>query len=285
MKLGAAAKVNLSLRILAREESGFHQLETLFCAIDFCDELELSPSSPGLRLLVHGPDLGPPEDNLIVRAAQAFCAATDIEPALEIVLHKVIPPGAGLGGGSSDAAATLLALNALHGKPLSHAALLDLAARLGSDVPFFLCGSSLALGWGRGARLLALPPLPSAPVLLVLSGYAVRTSDAYRALAEQRAIEPAPPAPAVQRLDALASWSGVTEIAHNDFETLIFDLHPQLGEIKTALLDHGAILALLSGSGSAMFAIFAGDDAAAAAAPLIEERFPGTRAIPTHTLA
>jgi 4-diphosphocytidyl-2-C-methyl-D-erythritol kinase len=285
VKLAAPAKVNLHLRVLAREESGFHQLETLFCAIDLCDEIDLAPALPGLRLLVHGPDLGPPDKNLVIRAAQAFQQATELEPALEITLLKRIPAGAGLGGGSSDAAATLRGLNTMYGRPLSHAALLDIAGRLGSDVPFFLCGSPLALAWGRGERLLALPPLPPAPVLLVLSPFEVSTPEAYQALADHRVNEPAPIASSVQRLGNLASWSGVAEIAQNDFETVVFSMHPQLGDIKTELLDQGAIVALLSGSGSAMFAVFADPDTLTAAAPAIEERFPGTRAVPAITLA
>ncbi len=285
MKLAAPAKVNLHLRILAREESGFHQLETLFCAIDLCDEIVLAPAPPGLRLLVHGPDLGPPEKNLVIRAAQAFQEATAIEPGLEISLLKRIPAGAGLGGGSSDAAAMLRGLNTMYGRPLSQGALLDIAAKLGSDVPFFMCGSPLALAWGRGERLLALPSLPAAPVLLVLSAFEISTPVAYKALADHRRNEPSPVASAVQRLGSLASWSGVADIAQNDFETVIFSMHPQLGDIKTELLDQGAIVALLSGSGSALFAVFPDEETLATVGPLIEEHFPGTRAISASTIS
>jgi 4-diphosphocytidyl-2-C-methyl-D-erythritol kinase len=285
VRLAASAKVNLHLRILAREESGFHQLETLFCAIDLCDEIDLTPAPPGLRLLVHGPDLGPPEKNLVIRAALAFQQATDLEPGLEITLQKRIPAGAGLGGGSSDAAAMLLGLNSMYGRPLSHLALLDIAGQLGSDVPFFLCGSPLALAWGRGERLLALPPLPPAPLLLVLSPFEVSTPLAYKALADHRAHEPPPVASSVQRLAALASWSGVADIAQNDFETVIFSMQPQLGDIKSELLDLGAVIALLSGSGSAMFGVFPDSQDLLEVATRIEERFPGTRALPSVTLA
>jgi len=142
VRRGAPAKVNLSLRVLARERSGYHQLETLFCALELRDEIEIERGGGALSLQVEGAELGPPEENLVHRAAVAFHDAAGIRPDTRIRLRKRIPAGAGLGGGSSDAAATLAALNALHGAPLGPTHLLRLGAELGSDVPFFLCGSS-----------------------------------------------------------------------------------------------------------------------------------------------
>ncbi|HEX2091942.1 MAG TPA: hypothetical protein VHG28_06045, partial [Longimicrobiaceae bacterium] len=181
VRVEAPAKVNLRLRILAREETGYHALETLFCAVSLADTVEVRPGGAGIALEVRGGvDTGPPEHNLVVRAAERFYRDLGGSPALRIELTKRIPAAAGLGGGSSDAAATLRALNLLHGEPFARAGLLQMAIGLGSDVPFFLCGSTLALGWGRGERLLALPPLPTRPVLIAHPGVAMPTGEAFR---------------------------------------------------------------------------------------------------------
>lgn len=259
--LPAPAKVNLRLRILAREASGFHQLETLFATIALADELHLRVERHGIRLEVEGADLGPVEDNLVARAARAFLAACP-EDALrrgrgvDVRLIKRIPAGAGLGGGSSDAASTLRGLNRLHGGPLEPKALNELGAELGSDVPFFLSGSSFALGWGRGEQILALPPLPPAPILLAVPDFRIATSDAYRTLAEGRATSGNLPSPNAWQLSDFESWDEVVDLASNDFETALFPRYPRLADIRDRLRAHGAIIARLSGSGSAVFGVF-----------------------------
>lgn len=265
----APAKVNLFLRVLAREASGFHGLETLFCALSLHDEVVARPGEPGIRLLVHGSvDTGPPERNLCVRAAEAFYARLGTAPAVTLELAKRIPSAAGLGGGSSDAAATLSALDAMHGAPLGRDALLALAAGLGADVPFFLCGSPLALGWSRGERLLALPPLPSRPVLVAHPGAAMPTPEAFRRLAERRAGPETPPEGRALPLEALASWEGVAERAENDFEAVVFPELPVLDRALGEMRDAGALVARMAGSGASVFGIFA----AAAARDGAEER-------------
>jgi 4-diphosphocytidyl-2-C-methyl-D-erythritol kinase len=186
--LVAPAKVNLRLKVLAREESGFHALETVFCALSLADALEVRHTEEaGVRLTVEGDvDTGPPERNLVVRAAERFYRTLRRQPKLDVRLRKRIPSAAGLGGGSSDAAAMLRALNALEGGPLAAGDLLAIGVELGSDVPFFLCGSTLALGWSRGERLLALLPLPPRPVLVAHPGAAMPTPEAFRRLASTR---------------------------------------------------------------------------------------------------
>ncbi|HEX6938443.1 MAG TPA: 4-(cytidine 5'-diphospho)-2-C-methyl-D-erythritol kinase [Longimicrobiales bacterium] len=256
LRVDAPAKVNLTLRILAREDAGYHQIETLFCALDLADTLELRPGGDGIRLEVEGAEIGPVEDNLVFRAARAFQDATGIEQHVAIRLRKEVPAGAGLGGGSSDAAATLDALNELHGRPLDDAALVDLAATLGSDVPFFLCRSPFALAWGRGDRLLPLPAPPRAPALVAVPGFPIPTAEAYRALAAHRARTGAAPGAAVVPLHALGTWEDIAAAAVNDFEPPTFERFPELARLKRLLLDTGATLALLSGSGSALFGIF-----------------------------
>lgn len=266
-RVEAPAKVNLRLRVLAREESGFHALETVFCAVSLSDVLELrTGGAPGIALEVRGGvETGPPERNLAVRAAERFHVALGRAPELDIVLEKRIPAAAGLGGGSSDAAAVLRALNALHGEPFSRAELLQMAISLGSDVPFFLGGSPLALGWGRGERLLALPPLPPRPVLVAHPGVAMPTGEAFRRVAERRAERAAPEAFAFG-LNALSTWAGVAALAENDFEPVAFEEVPVLAGVKRAMEEAEALLALLAGSGASLFGVFPGEEARDAAA-------------------
>jgi len=186
----APAKLNLFLRVLAREESGYHGIETLFCRLQLADSLEaLRTADPGrIELEVDGPDLGPADDNLAVRAARLVLEATGgaRKFGVRLKLVKRIPATAGLGGGSADAAAALDLVNRLAGNAVPRAELFHFAARLGADVPFLLSGASLGLAWGHGERLLALPPLPPAPVLLVVPPTGVSTAEAYRWVDEAR---------------------------------------------------------------------------------------------------
>lgn len=272
VRAAAPAKVNLFLRVLAREASGHHALETLFCAISLADEVVVRPGEPGVRLLVHGAvDTGPPERNLCVRAAAAFHGTLGSAPAVTVELAKRIPAAAGLGGGSSNAAATLRALNQQHGDPLDRAALLALAIRLGADVPFFLCGSPLALAWSRGERLLALPPLPSRPVLVAHPGVSMPTAEAFRRLAERRAAagddgiaaRALPP-------DALGNWEAVAALAENDFEEVVFGEVPALARALEEMRGTGAVVARMSGSGASLFGVFETPAARDAAAQRVE---------------
>jgi len=260
VRVEAPAKVNLRLRVLAREASGFHSLESLFCAISLADTVEVRAGEPGIRLEVRGGvETGPPERNLVVRAAERFHAALGAPPALDVALAKRIPAAAGLGGGSSDAAATLRALNALHGEPFGRAELLAMAAELGSDVPFFLCGSALALGWGRGERLLALPALPPRPVLVAHPGVAMPTGDAFRRIAERRGGAWEPEAFAFG-LDLLGGWPGVSALAANDFEAPALEAIPALAAAREAMQAPGALVCLLAGSGASIFAVYPSTD-------------------------
>lgn len=260
VRVEAPAKVNLRLRVLAREASGFHSLESLFCSISLADTVEVRAGEPGIRLEVSGGvETGPPERNLVVRAAERFHAALGTPPGLDVALAKRIPSAAGLGGGSSDAAATLRALNALHGEPFGRAELLAMAAELGSDVPFFLCGSTLALGWGRGERLLALPALPARPVLVAHPGVAMPTGDAFRRIAERRGDGWEPEAFALG-LELLGGWPGVSALAENDFEAPALETIPALGAAREAMQAPGALVCLLAGSGASMFAVYPSTD-------------------------
>lgn len=282
--LDAPAKVNLWLHVLAREESGFHQIETLFCALDLADRVEIE-TADALSLDIDGPDVGPIERNLAFRAAQSFYAEAHLDQRARIRLTKRIPAGAGLGGGSSDAAATLRALNALHGEPLDGDALMRIGAALGSDVPFFLSGSPTTLAWGRGDRLLPIRPPPAAPALVVAPQFASATAGAYAALAQRRANEPVRPTCGLVELRELKSWNGIAAVAENDFEPVLFELHANLASIKESLLASGAKIALLAGSGSALFGIFARTPSRDRAAARIADHFADCNVLPCATAA
>ncbi|HEX6748699.1 MAG TPA: 4-(cytidine 5'-diphospho)-2-C-methyl-D-erythritol kinase [Longimicrobium sp.] len=281
--VAAPAKVNLRLCILAREEGGYHALETVFCALSLADEVAVARGDRGIRLWMEGGiDVGPPEQNLAVRAAGRFYAEIGESPAIDLHLTKRIPAAAGLGGGSSDAAAVLRALNALHGDLLPRETLLQLGIELGADVPFFLCGSPLALAWGRGERLMPLPPLPPRSVLVAHPGEAMSTADAFREVAALRGGSYEPRASLIDPA-ALASWDAVAALAVNDFEPVVTHRIPILRDALAAMRASGARIALLAGSGSSLFGIFDDITTRDAAATQLEEL--GMRAWRAETLA
>ena len=256
VSIEARAKINLFLRVLARESDGFHGIETLFCLLDLADTLEASRSDePGISIDVSGHDAGPDADNLAVRAARMVLDATGIGFGVRIRLEKRIPVGSGLGGGSSDAAAALVAVNALAGNAVPRHELLQFAARLGSDVPFFVSGGPLALGWGHGERLLRVPPLPPAPVLLVTPPVPVATAAAYGWLAEARQNVGRRGAVALD-LDALASWGDIGRMSGNDFESPVMSRLPELRAGYEALARTHPLVCRMSGSGSTLFAVY-----------------------------
>ncbi|MEJ2503259.1 MAG: 4-(cytidine 5'-diphospho)-2-C-methyl-D-erythritol kinase [Gemmatimonadota bacterium] len=292
--VAAPAKVNLWLRVGPPLSSGFHALDTLFCGLDLADtvtvttrddaetsELEVSHAAP----LETTPSLGPEWENLALRAARAFEARARRTCPVHIQLVKRIPAGAGLGGGSSDAAAVLRALNRLHPQVVSPDDLMAAAVQLGSDVPFFAANRPLALGAGRGETLRALPPLPPRPVVLVLPELAIHTGGAYRWLDEARAEQKVAELPAEPPDPGELTWDVVAERAGNDFEAVVFDRYPVLAEIRDGLRAGGAIPALLAGSGASLFGVFADADAADAAAEALAVRWPGLRIVRTTTRA
>jgi 4-diphosphocytidyl-2-C-methyl-D-erythritol kinase len=256
VSIDAHAKLNLFLRVLSREADGFHGLETLFCLIDLADRLQVERrDDKGITVEVEGADVGPPESNLAVRAAALVLAATTERFGVHIALTKRVPVQAGLGGGSSDAAAALLAVNRLAGDAIPRHELLQFAARLGSDVPFFLSGAPLALGWGHGERLLQLPPLPAAPVLLVSPPTPVVTAEAYGWVDAARQSAGRRGAVALD-LDALVHWGDIGRMAGNDFESPVFGRHPEIRAAFEALAGTRPLVCRMSGSGSTLFAVY-----------------------------
>ncbi|MDB4882396.1 MAG: 4-diphosphocytidyl-2-C-methyl-D-erythritol kinase [Gemmatimonadetes bacterium] len=259
-RVAAQAKVNLRLRILAREISGFHQLETLFLRLALADDVHVRVTD-GARTLDAGGDfdarqLGPTERNLAWRAAQTYAETTGWPSGFAIQLDKHIPIGGGLGGGSADAGAVLRALDAMAPSPVGPLALLEIAARLGADVPFLTMEQPFALGWGRGERLLALPAPPERELLLLLPAFAVNTAHAYGWLADDRATGMAPSlSPVLLDPDSLSNWEGLSGYAANDFESVVAARHPSITALVERLHAMGCSIAMMSGSGSSVFGV------------------------------
>ena len=255
MRMRTLAKINLDLRVLHKRTDGYHEVRTVFQTISLADTLEIEVRRGRTRIEIDS-DI---PDNLMVRAANLVLEATKAAAHIKFRLSKRIPMGGGLGGGSSDAAAVLLALPALLKKQIPLEKLTELAAQLGSDVPFFLLGGTAA-GLGRGTDLYPLPDIPPLPTLLVAPGLQVSTAEAYRALRRELTIELHSSTMSnfqafvwrvASRLPA-RQWGSV-----NDFESVVFPQHPQLESIREKLWSLGARPALMSGSGSTLFGIFA----------------------------
>ncbi len=252
------AKVNLFLRVLAREADGYHGLETLFCRVGLSDTLTVERTAEGITLEVQGANLGPVEENLAWRAADAVLAATGRRFGVRMQLVKRIPSGGGLGGGSSNAAAALLAVNRLAGEAVPRAEVLHAATRLGADVAFFATGTSLALGWGHGQRLLQLPPLTARPALLICPGIHVATPAAYQWVDEVRSAAGRRGAVHLD-LAVLGSWGDIARLGGNDFEAPVMGQHPEIKAAFEALAATGPLLCRMSGSGSTLFGVYRTD--------------------------
>jgi 4-diphosphocytidyl-2-C-methyl-D-erythritol kinase len=257
IQVPAFAKVNLRLEILERRADGYRELRTIFQSLTLHDSLHLSlTSGRGIDLRVEGnPDLAaaPAKDNLVVRALAALRGELKLRQGVAAVLHKRIPAGRGLGGGSSDAAAALAGLLRLSGKRIAPERLMEIASGLGADVPFFLSGGR-ALGVSRGDEIYPLPDGPRQTVLVVSPpDIGVNTREAYGWLGGELTT----PA-GMNKLWAFCAlcWSPSGSALKNDFEAAVFRRHPRLSQIKRRLLQHGAADASLAGSGSAVFGIF-----------------------------
>ncbi len=250
------AKVNLHLRVIRRREDGYHDILSLMQRISLCDEMTFAPRAEGI--VVRCPDSTLPEGggNIAYRAATAFYARTGIGPGVEITIRKRIPVAAGLGGGSSNAATTLMTLNEIAGAPLTREELMEMGADLGADVPFFMFGTA-AWATGIGDRLSEAPPLPPLWFVLLNPGFPVSTKMVYDGLTlglTNGSINYS--IPRFYTVDDVIG--GLT----NDLEKVTLRHHPVLGHLKTLLLENGARGALMSGSGPTVFGIFADEESA-----------------------
>ncbi len=252
--VSAPAKLNLHLKILAREDTGYHGIETVFHKLTLADDVHLALRPPGDTEITCTVDVGPPEQNLAFRAAQAFCRTTGWDTGFSIHITKRIPHGGGLGGGSADAAATLRGFNKLAPRPLSSVELLKLAAPLGADVPFLTSKAVMALAWNRGERMLPLAPLPERHVILVIPDFGINTAEAYRLIDDASPTQPVSPVALPQ--STLAHWESLAAWSTNDFTTVVSRMHPAIAHNIDVLRKAGAIQANLTGSGSVVFGIF-----------------------------
>ena len=248
LRLDSPAKITPWLHILGRRRDGYHEVDLCLVPISLFDTLEFRLGDEGpVKFRVHGGEgLGALERNLVLRAALAFEEALGKDLSVEIDLTKRIPWGAGLGGGSGNAAATLLALNRMLGEPVQRERIFDLALKLGSDVPLFLDPRPQRAG-GRGEKLSALTDFPAMELILVKPVVSIPTQQAYARLNSYRgSVSVREP----------RSFEELTAIVENDFEPVLFPEYPELREIKFRLLSAGAAGATLSGSGSAIFGLF-----------------------------
>jgi 4-diphosphocytidyl-2-C-methyl-D-erythritol kinase len=260
VRIPAFAKINLRLDILGKRSDGFHELRTIFQTISLHDELRLRTSRrPGISLSIEGNQplsAEPLEKNLVYRAVDALRRELKIRTGVEIELKKTIPAGRGLGGGSSDAAAALVGYLQLRNKKLAPSRLLEIAASLGADVPFFLRGGR-ALGVNKGDEIYPLPDIPKLSILVISpKEIHVPTPDAYRWL-QAKPFELTKSAVTSKLFEFCAlCWSALGSGLSNDFEGPVFRRHPRLANIKRGLLQRGAAEASLAGSGSAVFGVF-----------------------------
>jgi 4-diphosphocytidyl-2-C-methyl-D-erythritol kinase len=256
MRLHAFAKINLDLRILGKRPDGYHELRTVFQTIDWSDLIDIDWAKDFEFSASHGPA---DDTNLVVRAVRAFEKATGVRVEAQIHLTKEIPAGAGLGGGSADAAVTFLGLQSLYGVSVPLPDLARTLRSVGSDVPFFVHGGR-ALGTGRGDEITELDDGPDYWLVLVLPEVSVSTAEAYSWLTVQDRSNN------IEGFRAgFVSAQGIA-VTKNDFEAPVFRRHPELKEIRDELVRVGAFNAAMSGSGSVVFGQFACEEDAVRAA-------------------
>ena len=267
-KVLAPAKINLFLRVLRKRADGYHDIVSLMQKVTLYDELTFLPRPQGIELKCPHSDLPTSEDNLIFRAAKAVFSYAGYSSGIEITLTKNIPVAAGLGGGSSDAATTLLVLNETCQLGLTKMELMKLGAKLGADVPFFIFGNS-AFATGIGDKLEAWENPLKLNVVLINPFFPLSTKLVYESLnlrlTKKQINYSIPP---------FSALSDITREMHNDLETASLKMHPELTDIKQLLLRHGALSAMMSGSGPTVFGIFTDENTARKAAEAINKEVP-----------
>jgi len=269
MVITAYAKINLGLRVLGKREDGFHDIETIFHRIDLHDELNIDATDSIISVSADTAALPADERNLCWKAVELLRTETGTPRGAAIRLRKNIPIGAGLGGGSSDAAAVLTALPKVWNLSVDASTLAAVALNVGSDVPYFLHNKS-AYAESRGERLKFVTiPLPFF-IVVVTPDIHISTSWAYGELSKQRR-------DTSQRSKlydgATCTVATLPDLMKNDFEAIVFEAHPEIAEIKRELLSHGATHALMSGSGSSVFGLFSAENDARRAADYFKSKY------------
>ncbi len=282
LTLNAYAKVNLTLDVRGRRPDGYHEVETVLHTLELHDTVILREAERGIRVLCDHRRVPSDEQNLVFRTAQLLQESCGVSQGVEIELRKQIPPASGLGGGSSDAAVTLLGLAQMWKLRLDHGQLLELGSQLGSDVPFFLVGGA-ALATGRGEQLRLLPTLPTTWVVVACPEVEVSTAWAYAQLDSTTIAR----RPNTERLVEALRREDVAAVAQelcNVFEPVVSRYHPQVSALKQRMLAAGALGAAMTGTGPAVYGLFPGEaEARQAARSLVSER--ETQVFLTRTFA
>ncbi len=248
------AKINIGLRVVGLRPDGYHNLESIFQEITLSDRIRLTRRERGIKIRCNWPGVPVDERNTCYRAYQVFGTVFGIKDGVEIDIHKNIPPGAGLGGGSSNAATVLKALTQLYGIELSRGQLLKLAARVGSDVPFFVVGKT-ALVKGRGEVVIPCQFFSAYRVLLIYPNLPVSTAEVFKKF-DIRLTNYKADIKFEAFVKEIHSLSQFKEYFFNDLERVVFARYPKLREVKTRLEEVGAEFVSMSGSGSAIYGLF-----------------------------
>ena len=271
---GAFAKLNLTLDVLGKREDGYHDLKSVMQTISIREDIEIDiGTGRPWKLLCTNEDIPTDESNLAWKAAKIYCDAMKKDPnGIEIRITKRIPSGAGMGGGSADAAAVLRALNRHYGNPLSIMALAELGAQVGSDVPFCtVCGTAMVEG--RGERLRKLPDMPDCVFVVCKPEFSVSTPELYRKI-DEVAIPKRPDNQAMESALLAGDLGKVAENVFNVFDPVVTAEHLELNYIKSIFHSYGALNQQMTGSGSAVFAILPDFEFAAVACNMLRENYP-----------
>ena len=271
---GAFAKLNLTLDVLGKREDGYHDLQSVMQTISIRDDIEIDVGTgKPWKLLCSEEGIPTDETNLAWKAAKVYCDALNKDPdGLEIRITKRIPSGAGMGGGSADAAAVLRALNRHYGNPLSVFALAELGAKVGSDVPFCtLCGTAMVEG--RGERLRKLPDMPDCVFVVCKPDFSVSTPELYKKI-DEVAIAKRPNNRAMESALVAGDLGKVAENLCNVFDPVVSEEHLELNYIKSIFNSYGAVGFQMTGSGSAVFAIMSEFEYAAVVCNMLKENYP-----------
>lgn len=271
---GAFAKLNLTLDVLGKREDGYHDIKSVMQAISIRDDVEIDIGTDApWRLECTAEGIPTDETNLAWKAAKVYCQALHKNPGgIAIRIHKRIPSGAGLGGGSADAAAVLRALNRHYGDPLSVLALAELGAQVGSDVPFcVLCGTAMAEG--RGERLRKLPDMPECVFVVCKPDFSVFTPELYRKI-DSVAIPKHPDHMAMESALLAGDLGKIADLIYNVFDPVVTAEHLELNYIKSVCNSYGALGMQMTGSGSAVYAIMPNFEYAAVVCNMLKDNYP-----------
>ncbi len=271
ISLLSPAKINLRLEIISKREDGYHEIETIFHKINIFDEISLETTSDHkIALTVDDPSIPADKTNLVYKAASLLFKSIGINPGIKIDLRKKIPSGAGLGGGSSNAAITLIGLNRLLNLKLANKKLKEIAFQLGADVPFFLTDSTTASASGIGEKIKNIETNDKMWFLVIFPGFTVSTAWAYKSFSKYNLLTKSTKNNIINNYKT--DINTVKSLLYNDFESVVNNRYPEVTVIKEQLIKTGAQGTLLSGSGSSVFGIYPDKKSALKASSSIKPR-------------